>query len=546
VQKKLKKKQDINLIQVDIKTKNISSKKSTPKKELHRKSVHTKSEIISYSLKNISKYLMIFSISIVSLIFLIFVFLQFFTKSYYIEKIPKNTQKFVHINLYSDKISILKEVFKIFKSDLTVDDFILAKDIDVPYLTLLEDEKNNSIFFLEKISRTDVERLLKNFSTPNEKIEFKKENGTKMITLKSGRQISCIYEGKTLYCSKNKESLEVFTQDEFPNNENLKKEIQNLPKNTDITWFIDSNNLKTPFLKAHKTALERLYGTLQFSEGNKMISRIYAITKKDFSSSDEKKKLDSLASKFPKENILFFLGGQNFENQWLHTEEFYKNNSPEYALILKGILMKKVSNLFGDEIDFYKDILSIFKETYAFGISKDSENKMQFSFISKGNDSKKIENILDVFFKNRGIFTVEKKEFKVDDNTILQSVYSNEDKIKEVNERVGATRILGYEIKDYPWGIFTAQKGDLIYISTSKESLSDLLKNKKESIDKNFSYKLKNAHEFGFISLSELQNLFSFIPFEAPKFAIFDSMKNISWESESHSGGMSVYAEIDL
>ena len=529
---------------------NKNSKKtkiSTSTDSNKKKAIHTKIELLSHSLKKINTFFSFFLILLIAVLVSSTIFWHFLNKSYYLEKLPLNTIKFVHFKLkdYSPKV---QKAINALNFPLKHNDITAIQKTKTPYLTLFELNNNNKGFFLEKLSFKKLNTILLNFVTNTEKEKIKNIKKVQTFNLASGLNLSCQHYKFTLYCvEKTADLSQIFykkenTIEKQQQIKQFKNDLQNLPQSS-ISWFIKGNFLPNVFLQAHKKIIKRVYGSLIFNTENpEIFSKIYAVTHRDFTSDINKKNTIKLSSKFPKDNILLFLSGQNFYEQWKKTEAFYQKYTPEYATILKGRLLAEFNKYFGHKLNFYKDILPIFKNEYAFSVSQNE--RINFNFIAKTNNKTTIDKALEAFFENRGVFTVEKKVLKIDDEIILEKVASTENKIKKVEERVGVSRITGYEVKDKPWGIFTSKKGNYVYLSTSLESLKKILSWEGENLKTKFTNNLQNAYEFGFLSFKNIEETFQFIPFTIPKLQFLENFEEISWETTSSPGNIFIDSNI--
>ena len=525
--------------------------KSTAKKPLKKKKITTKQapvhplrERFELLIKNTSKYALIYLSAFIGILVVFTVFFHLFTKTDFEEYIPKDTSKFLSVKLSEQTLEVLPHAGFFIASGLQEQHLQKAVEAKVPYITFLENDRRESSFFLENVSKKNVRMFLESFSTAQEVLEAREENDSKIYSLTSGQEIHCAYESRVLFCGKKKAYLNAFIEKQFMPVDELKGLLQKVPS-APLTWYADATALTSPLMQAQKEVVEKIVVASKLRDG-KMINNIYVQTNQEFTSQENKKlKKNALARYFPAET-LFFLGGQSFEKQWIDTEEFYKQKTPEYALILKGILQAKVKNIFGADVNFYEDILPLFQGMYAFGVTQNEDESMQLSFVAEQKDRAGVESLLDAFFANRGVFTVEKKELKVSEKLTLAAIYSNEDKVEKVEERKGVAKITGYEIEGQEWGIFVAQKGTLVFVSTSQESLENLLSRKESSLLKQMPNTLKGSYEFGHLSLENLNTLLSFSPFGVPQLDALSFIKNISWESKSFPGAISIVVESEL
>lgn len=537
-------------------------KKKTVKKAVKKKGKKIKQNKLEKIKIFFQKYFSYLLSGFIILSILLLLLYYFLSKSYFYNYIPENTEKFVHIELKAierilentekKSLPFYNGIQSIMES--SVDNDILSEliHLKIPYLTLIQEKNRASAFFIEKLSENTAKKFLTKFQSTEEEIIFHNKEKYKEVSLLSGKEIHCAYQKYLLYCSKEKEGVSSFTSKSFRDAKIIKQELKKTPSWSFIKWYINPESLSDPFLKIHKGFLSDVYGAIKINRNNELQVFIDIKTQEKNQKTEEKSK-NSLSKYFSKDITLFYLSGKDFEKRWMTTENYYKEKSSEYSLILKGILQKKVSELFGNNVDFYADILPLFENEFAFSISKQKkENEkseaqgITLNFMSQTKQFVKIEELLDAFFQNRGQFTVEKKELKIDEEILLSQVHSNESKVSELNERVGAARVLGYEIAEKPWGIFVAQKGNMVYTSSSQEGIKHMLEKKENSLAQNFPEKLSNPYEFGYLENTLFQTLFAYSPFQLPKFENFSEVQNISWETETYEEGMRVVIDLSL
>lgn len=525
----------------------ISKSKTKKTEEVKTKSLHRGKEMIFHFTQAISaKLILALSVSITGILGLGLSW-YFLTKSNFQDYIPVNTQAFVHIKLSEKTLPLIEKSAFLTPSPVDVSAFVKAYQLGIQHLTLLKNNNGDVVFFLEHMSQGNLRNFLAFITTESEIIETKKDDSVIHMNIHEGKPLSCIYQSRTVYCAQKEATLQAFYPGTFAPMSDLKNSLQRLPRWSDATWFLDTQSFPSPFLKAHKQSVSALFGAFVVVSSQKIQSFLYAKSNQKFTSQEHLKKSKiALNKSFPADNTFFFLSGENFFSQWIHTESFYAKNTPKYALVLKGMLAQKVQDLFGTGINFNKDILPLFQGQFAIAATKDSGKNVQWNFVAEGNNSAAVEKLVQAFYAQRGQFTVEKKELKVDEITFLQSVYSNENKVKEVNDRVEGVRIFGYSITGLPWGLFVGQKKDFTYVSTSLESLKNIIQPQQKPLQSQFPGFLKNAYEFGFISLSKIQGLFTFSPFGIPSFEPLSFIKNIAWESQSYPGGITIVSNIDL
>ncbi|MBT4936499.1 hypothetical protein HON22_01130, partial [Candidatus Peregrinibacteria bacterium] len=315
---------------------------------------------------------------------ILFLFAYYFiSKSYFYNYIPKNTQKFVHIELTKARgaLDFYSGIKEIMQSD--IDEEILKKlvELKIPYLTLLSDKENSSAFLIEKISEKKAKIFLKSFQSTEEELTFHKENNISSISILSGKETYCVHKTYTLFCSSTAQGTTSFKDGNFSDPKTLKNKIKKIPYQSFIRWYINPQSLDTPFLEVHKDFLQDIYGGVKIKKEDTI--EVFMDIKTQTQREKATEKSENFLSKyFSKDDTLFYLSGKNFQNRWITIEEYYKEKSPEYALILKGILQKKISELFGNEIDFYSDILPLFEKEFAFAINKIQEESF-ISFISQ-------------------------------------------------------------------------------------------------------------------------------------------------------------------
>lgn len=505
------------------------------KKKIAKKSkiaIHTTPEKMRHLLDKINHLSTVLIFVLLASIFVIVFSIRWYQSAKFLKLVPNDANFFISLD-YRKDIKLPKSHVNYLSEYLYPE--ILESKIDAQ-LTIFQTIAKNNFLIIEKISEKDLLAWLKSINLNQEA-----SVNDKIISITNAKPFFCERMKSAYICSESEKKLIEYQKEAKKIDTKIENSFALLPKRSDLYFYFDKNSFSSPLLKMHSKHIDSVLGKLDYLENDVSLQTLVITDRNYVAYNQESWFKKNLSEYVNSDNTIFYLEGNDLAQQWQNQNNYYSSVAPEYNSIIKGIIRKKTQDTFGNGIDFFEDILSILHSNYAFFVNKREDN-VHFNLIANTKEFPKIDSLLESYYQNRAKYTIDKKALELSKDLVIESIYSNEDKISKADSRIGSGKIEGYQIQDSPYGFFVAKQGSKAYISSSLDNIEDMLNNPENNLSKNFD--VDQAYEKGLLNLEKLSDIFSIIPFEQPLIPLLEGKLQISWETKVYDGGIMIWSKL--
>ncbi len=239
---------------------------------------------------------------------------------------------------------------------------------------------------------------------------------------------------------------------------------------------------------------------------------------KNFEHLGSQENYDATLTNYISLDTIAFWGGENLENQLNRLIEILGGENDSAMMTFDTIARNYVHKYFGTDMDFRQDVLSLFKDEYAFVMEQIGEkNIYKFLFeLSSDNDISKIEELADGFAGVGAVFEPKIVEHTLEDGTVGREVVAIPEEI--LKNEIKYNDIVIHELKmgTQGWGIYYAILNDIGVVSTELDGVkntSDLVKDGKNSLRSTVIFKneispvLNSSDELNYFNLGKFLKL---------------------------------------
>ncbi len=237
-------------------------------------------------------------------------------------------------------------------------------------------------------------------------------------------------------------------------------------------------------------------------------------------------------------DLAFYAGGTDLENEWQNTLESISNLNPAYGIILEGLLRAQIDKVFGQNVDLRDDLYPLFEGEYAFGFGKDDDHHkitLVLGHDDKAFAERKLEKMAQGFKFIAAKFAPKISRITLPDGTESVELVPDDSKIQTTNEKIEGYEVVCSEVPEKAVGFCYSVTDEIILITTSKEALLQSLNPDKETsrlLSENPSFRKSLANlskvndELSYVNFAELNEALAPFPSLSvltPFFSQFDS-----------------------
>ncbi|MBD3360429.1 DUF3352 domain-containing protein [Candidatus Peregrinibacteria bacterium] len=185
------------------------------------------------------------------------------------------------------------------------------------------------------------------------------------------------------------------------------------------------------------------------------------------------------------EDALAFWGGVNLDFQIKRIIEILAGGDSNTLEIFEAFLQNNTLKYFGPEINFKKDILSLFQNEFALALEP-KEDQIVYKLLIELEDPKtqavKLHEIADNFAEISAVFEPKVVEHTLEDGTVTQEIVASPEVIIRKESMYDETTIYEMQMGKQNWGIYYAVIGDIAVISTDIEGVKNAVDSKNSKI----------------------------------------------------------------
>jgi len=272
------------------------------------------------------------------------------------------------------------------------------------------------------------------------------------------------------------------------NNSNYQKLMTNLPRHSDFFSYLNSNKLQdlnsinSPFSYLLPIFKDMAF-VINFNETS-IDSHLFSLIDRnllpDSDLFSERTKFKNLFAEYinPEKSFLY-LGGSDLMGFFDKNSQILDEYNAPLNLILESLIRDKIVDLFGESIDFKRDILALFENDYTFSFSYDDNHKLHFSTYIEITDPRfvetKLKELVSVFSKNASFMNPTVKKRTLPDGTIAEELVANEESINQVSSTYDDFKINGINISGYDYGFYYLIINNILVVSTDLEVIMNTI-----------------------------------------------------------------------
>ena len=380
--------------------------------------------------------------------------------------IPNDVAFFGEVTLSPRIIEKLKPVFNtedlsLLAQNLTNNQFELDFQKDVfpnigDHIGVALWENKEFAVIMNQSSRSQTEALLQKFILPGEAFQKKKESWGELWTPNFSSQLAFGFYKNYVILGSSKETVEKIGSSSSKLNQNhfYQSIKQEKPDSSFFSVYINSEKIlpyifsqkfvsMEPLLKATTKAFPGIGFFATFDDqgvvinGKMMADENIFPDKLQLSIPLFSKEATPLAQ-FSGKDTLLFTNGQNLFAKYQDTKDFLGRFDSQWSLIFEGIIRGRMRDIFGENMDFEKDILPYFNGPYAI-ILNEEETPAPFLSYTLVTQLQKIDGkslaLDEIIKKAQSHFAPQIKTVELPDGTKREELVASE-KITEPLEKV--------------------------------------------------------------------------------------------------------------
>jgi hypothetical protein len=238
-------------------------------------------------------------------------------------------------------------------------------------------------------------------------------------------------------------------------------------------------------------------------------------------------------------DAIIFWGGENLSQQITRLIDVLAGGDSGMLALFDSVIDSYTQKYFGSGIEFYQDILPLFKNEFAYSLEPSStpgryEHKFLFELSSPQENKVTIYELANNFATLGAIFEPKIVEHTLEDGTISKELVAIPEEITKEETQYDGTTIYTLTMGEQGWVVSYAIIDRLAILSTSEEAVEaslDLLKDSSNSLKNSPSFisqvepVLKSSDEVSYFRVNEIVTTFFA---DAPYASIFESIDSFS------------------
>lgn len=432
---------------------------------------------------------------------------------------------------------------------------------------LKEGKSWTPILFLHVKDRGKSTDFIKTFSVKDDELTTENIEGLDVFTFKISHDLVFGYVSDFLFIAKNKEIASLIaktvnrkTKSLFET-EKFHRIIDNLPSRNLTFVYLDFPNMLS-MLVANETymkekgislllfqpllqKIESFGGILNAQENMLAVQTLLKLKPKWSKESvfrifDDKYTAE-LAKMFP-QNVKIFFGGRDMEKQLNKLIEILSDENGKTKKVLELALLNQKDKFFSERVSLENDIYPLLKQEYAISLHGD-KNTISFAvkLSEPAQDRIRIEKLINGFKNSQILSKPHIREVKLPDGSIGREVVGSTDKVEETSAKYENIDIRSLKLGSNNISIHYAIIGDVLFLSTSLETVQSAIKPEKTFAETNIfretmSKIMRSVDEITYIDFDEVKK---WIPIQPAWEPYLEPLKAISSGKNFFEDGIS-------
>ena len=345
---------------------------------------------------------------------------------------------------------------------------------------------NEPLLFIKTRTKSGTLSYLESLALPNEKLT-KTEEKNPTYSYPQSQSFAFRFMKKYVVIAKSPEALKMLDDlngKALSDNENFNKSINNLPRRSWITAYVDFKNLTFSQNPAVNSIIEPMKNAIRHvalavrkdQEGfhfNTFLNLNKDLLSLERGESSGQFTYD-LTNYIPEENVALYIGGANLEAEWLNTLETISNLNPAYGVILEGMVRAQANEVFGSQVDLRNDIYPLFQGEYALSVGNGTESR-EISLILAHDDrqfaEKKLKKMAQGFRFLAAKFAPKVVTVELPDGTESRELVPDNGKLEETEETIDGFTVNCVEVTGTTAAFCYTATDEIIIMSNSKKRL---------------------------------------------------------------------------